>query len=298
MNKKTQRKLLLFVGLTAIFSAAFHILIARTGTLGGGGNLLAIGLMWSPGVAALITQQLTEHRLSGLGWKWGKTRWQIWSILLPVVLITITYGFLYLTGLAGFPNQDFIAQYIESQLGFEATQTQAILIFIGVTSIFGMVGTTFTALGEEIGWRGLLVPELNKFMGFTWTSLVSGVLWAIYHFPAIIFADYNGAGPLWYNLICFTIMIISFSVVMTWFRLKSGSLWTAVFLHAAHNVFVQAIFTPLTYDTGPTRYLIDEFGAGLAITYLIAALIFWRLRYQVVGGKSAENMQEDYPNSA
>ena len=286
MIKNTKQKLAFFLGLTALFSTIFHVLIARAGTLGGGGSLLTIGLMWSPGTAALITQLVSEQRLSGLGWQWGKTRWQLWSILLPIGLITAAYGLLYLTGLAGFPNQEFVAQQIETQLGFEATQTQAILLYVTISGIFGMLGTTLIVSGEEIGWRGLLVPELNKITNFTWTSLISGGLWAVYHFPALIFADYHGAGPLWYSMLCFTIMILSFSVVMTWFRLKSGSVWTAVLLHTAHNVFVQTIFTPLTYDTGPTEYLIDEFGAGLAAVYLIAAVVFWQLRDRATEGKS------------
>ena len=149
-----------------------------------------------------------------------------------------------------------------------------------------MLGTTLIAAGEEIGWRGLLIHELSKITNFTWASLLSGGLWAVYHFPAMIFADYHGAGSLWYSMLCFTIMIRSFSVIITWFRLKAGSVWTPVFLHTAHNVFVQTIFTPLTYDSGPTEYLIDGFGAGLAAVDLIAAVVIWRLRDRATEGKS------------
>lgn len=60
-------------------------------------------------------------------------------------------------------------------------------------------------------------------------------------------------------------MIIGMSVIYTWFRLKTGSLWTATFLHASHNLFIQAVFTPATGDTGSTRYAIDEFGFVLPL---------------------------------
>ncbi len=203
-----------------------------------------------------------------------ENRWRLWSILLPSGLITAASGLLYLTGFAGFLNQEFVTTHqIESQLGFEATQPQAILLYVAISGIFGMLGTTLIAAGEEIGWRGLLVPELNKITNFTRASLISGGLEVVYHFPAMIFADYPGAGSLWYSMRCFSIMILSFRVIMTWFRLKAGRVWTAVFLHTAHNVFVQAIFTPLTYDTGPAEYL-------------IAAVVFWRLRDRASEGKS------------
>lgn len=284
MPRKTQKKLITFLSLTMLFSAIFHTLIARAGTLGSNGNLLAIGLMWSPGVAALITQIMIEGNITGLGWRWGKTRWQMLSILVPIFLISVTYIVIWLTGLGGYPNQRFITQDILSKLDFQTTQAQAILIYIAVTAIFGMVGTSFTALGEEIGWRGFLVPELSSITGFTGTALISGGIWAVYHYPAMLFADYHGGGPLWYSMLCFTVMAIAFSFVMTWFREKSGSLWTAVFLHAAHNVFVQAVFTPLTYNTGHTELLIGEFGAGLALTYLAAAFVCWKLRGHLPGG--------------
>ena len=73
-------------------------------------------------------------------------------------------------------------------------------------------------------------------------------------------------------------MVIGMSVIYTWFRLKTGSLWTATFLHASHNLFIQGIFTPLTGDTGPTRYAVDEFGFVLPLVIGATAVWFWRRR--------------------
>jgi hypothetical protein len=42
-------------------------------------------------------------------------------------------------------------------------------------------------------------------------------------------------------------------------------------VHASHNLFVQAIFDPLTANTGLARYTTTEFGLGLAISIAIAA---------------------------
>ena len=68
---------------------------------------------------------------------------------------------------------------------------------------------------------------------------------------------------------------------LAWLRLRSGSLWTGVILHASHNVFIQEILDPLTMDTGRTKYVTTEFGVGLAIAYSILALYFWRRRDEV-----------------
>jgi membrane protease YdiL (CAAX protease family) len=93
-----------------------------------------------------------------------------------------------------------------------------------------------------------------------------------------VFADYNSGTPAWYGLSCFAVMVVSSSFIFTWFRLKSGSLWTAVLLHASHNLFIQAFFTPLTIDTGKTKYFYDEFGVVLPVITLLLAIYFWSRR--------------------
>ncbi|MES1224756.1 MAG: CPBP family intramembrane glutamic endopeptidase, partial [Bacteroidota bacterium] len=121
-----------------------------------------------------------------------------------------------------------------------------------------------------------------KRFGYTKTSLLTGVIWSVWHYPILLFADYNSGTPAWYGLTCFTVMVISISFVFTWFRMKSGSLWTGMLLHASHNLFIQSIFSPLTKDTGNTKYYIDEFGIVLPIVAIFFAIWFWRKRGELV----------------
>jgi membrane protease YdiL (CAAX protease family) len=275
-----KKKLGIFFGLTVLFSGVFYCLIARAGTMQARGGLYVFGLMSAPGISALMALGLTERTLRGAGWKWGKTRWQLLSIALPLGLIGIVYGLIWLTGLGGVPNPEFVRE-ITTEIGFPISRRGAILIYVLVTSAAGLAGTALPALGEEIGWRGLLAPALYRLTGFTGAALISGFIWALWHYPGMLLADYHGETPLWFGMLCFTVMAVGFSFVLTWFRLKTGSVWTAMFLHASHNVFVQTIFTPLTADTGPTEFFVGEFGVGLAAGYLIAAIFFWKLREQL-----------------
>ena len=52
-------------------------------------------------------------------------------------------------------------------------------------------------------------------------------------------------------------------------------------LHASHNLFVQAIFTPLTRNTGKTSWFIDEFGAVLPLVIIGFAIYYWRRRREL-----------------
>jgi membrane protease YdiL (CAAX protease family) len=114
------------------------------------------------------------------------------------------------------------------------------------------------------------------------TALISGATWAGWHFPLIIGADYNGGTPPWYSVLCFAVMVIAMGFPFAWLRLRSGSVWPAAILHASHNLFVQAFFDRVTVDTGPTRWLTGEFGAGLALAFIGLAWIFWRARSSIV----------------
>jgi len=157
----------------------------------------------------------------------------------------------------------------------------SIALGISLSGTYGLIRSISSALGEEIGWRGFLVPELSKTTSFTWTSLTSGIVWSLWHYPILIFGDYNAGTPTWYGLTCFTVMVVSGSFIFTWMRLKSGSLWTGALLHASHNLYIQAIFSPLTRDTGKTAWYIDEFGCVLPLVVLVFAVYFWSKRREL-----------------
>jgi len=119
-------------------------------------------------------------------------------------------------------------------------------------------------------------------VGFTGTALLTGIVWSLWHYPILIFADCNSGTATWYALGCFTVMVIAISFVFAWLRLKSGSLWSGALLHASHNLYVQTIFTPLTRNTGKTAWYIDEFGAVLPLVAVVFAICFWRRRSEIV----------------
>jgi membrane protease YdiL (CAAX protease family) len=244
-----------------------------------------MGLMWCPGISALITMKILKRNISDLGWKWGKTKYQFWSYLIPIIYALIAYLVIWVFGWGGFYNKEFVNTLTESFGLGPIGSGFTIALYVILFGIFGTIRSMASALGEEIGWRGFLVPELYKKYGFTKTSLISGVIWGIWHLPILLFADYNSGTPSWYAMSCFMVLIVSISFIYTWFRIKSGSLWTAVILHATHNLFIQGIFTPLTADTGNTAYYIDEFGIVLPIVTIGFAFYYWNKRKALIDYK-------------
>ena len=258
----TRAQLTTFLGLTFGLSAVFWWLIISAGSLGAQGGRYVLALMWSPGVSALITRLIFQRNVRGQGWGLGAPRWAALAYLLPLGYATVAYGLVWLTGLGGVDLARFKAP-------------------IATFLVLGSLQSLLSATGEELGWRGFLVPTLARTTSFGRTAILSGAIWATWHVPLIIFADYNGGTPAWYSVLCFVIMVTALGVPFAWLRLRSGSVWPAAILHASHNLFVQAFFDRVTVNTGPTKWLTSEFGAALAITIGITAFVFYRARAAV-----------------
>jgi membrane protease YdiL (CAAX protease family) len=252
-----------FLGLTFGLSAVFWALIINAGSLGVHGGAYVFALMWCPGVSALITRLIFQGNLRGEGWGLGSPRWLALAYLLPLGYATVVYGLVWLTGLGGLDLSRFRTN-------------------VAVFVVAGSLQSLLSATGEELGWRGFLVPTLARTMSFRATALLSGVIWAGWHFPLIIGADYNGGTPPWYSVLCFAVMVVAMGFPFAWLRLRSGSVWPAAVLHASHNLFVQAFFDRVTVDTGPTKWITGEFGAGLALAFIALGWIFWHSRGSLV----------------
>jgi membrane protease YdiL (CAAX protease family) len=280
-SQRTVQKTITYVLITFALSSIFYYLIISFGGLTAVYGVFASGLMWCPGVAALLTQILHHESPRDLGWSRGKSRYLVWSYLIPVLYASVVYVFVWLTGLGRFSVVEFVGSFA-SQFGLQHAPIWITAVgYLAVTVTLGTVVSCVAALGEEIGWRGFLVPNLAKLTTYPKVAVISGVIWSIWHYPLLFFADYNAGTPAWYGVTCFTVMVVGLSFVFAWMRLKSGSLWTAVLLHASHNLFIQRVFNPLTGDTGLTRYVTGEFGAALAIISLVVAYIFWKKRAEL-----------------
>lgn len=279
-TRSSRSQAVMYVLFVFLFSSVFYFLMLRARALGGGGGLYVTGIMWCPALAAFATLWLNGRKAAELGWKWPSRKYAAMSWYIPLLYAGIAYAIVWIGGLGGFPNHQFMQTLVE-RMGLRISPAGSTLVYVLLMGTYGLVGSLGRALGEEIGWRGFLVPELSKTMRFTGTALISGIVWACWHYPILIWGDYNSGTPSWYGLTCFTVMVIAIAVVFAWLRLKSGSLWTGAILHASHNLYVQAILTPLTQDRGKTAWFIDEFGAVLPLVAVAFAVYFWTRRREV-----------------
>ena len=233
--------------------------------------------MLSVGVATVLTYLIRGRKLSTLGWGWGAAKYQWMSYLIPLVVASAVYAIIWGLDLGSFYNSEFVLEKKAEYNLMDWSDARLILFHLALTATYSFLLVLPSCLGEEIAWRGFLVPELAKFMSFSSVAISSGLLWAVWHWPLMFAGIYAAeAIPLIYQITFFTIGIMSYSVVMTYLRYKTNSLWSGVIFHGSLNVFVQKVFEPLTVTTPSSAWYMGEFGIVPAAVALLVAIYFWR----------------------
>jgi membrane protease YdiL (CAAX protease family) len=200
--------------------------------------------MWIPGAVTIILRLVLVEGFTDTGFRVGPVRYWAWAYVVPFGLATATYAAAWLL------QQVQLTPYLKQQsmLGplpfrltwFNAEATtagllaQRFLVVATVSIVIGFVG----ALGEEIGWRGYLLPKLVQ-AGVRFPILVVGLIWAAWHVPFVLltFQDKPYAAAALYSLACVVV-----GVFVSWLRLASGSVWVAAMAHTSYNSFYQDLY--------------------------------------------------------
>ena len=269
----------LFVLLTICLSGIFWVLINATQTVNAA---YIFGLMWMPAVAAILTCRILGRPLRTLGLGTWNGRYVLIGYLIPIAYCLVASLGIWIFGSGGFPNTEFVQQTADAFGLGEAPDWVVIAMFVVLTGTTGMLSGVAAATGEEIGWRGFLVPELAKVLPFTGVALVSGLIWAAWHYP-ITAVVYRDAGlPPWFWLLTFTFVAVAISFAQAWLLLRTDSVWPPTFLLTSHNLWMQSIFTPLTSDQEYTKWIAGDLGLAFVVVAAVVAMVFWLKRGELL----------------
>jgi membrane protease YdiL (CAAX protease family) len=270
-NKEAWKTIILFLTLlTALSLIAYYAILKLNPT-----SIYVGSLMISPALASFITLKIRKRPISSLPWNLKELKYLKLSYITPILYISIAYTLIWILGFGNLINTERILKW-SNELGIDSSnQTLVIIVMIFLLLTVGVIKNLGSTLGEEIGWRGFLIFELRRVMSFKALAIVSGFIWAIWHFP-IIYLMYGRSENLALHMGAFTIMIIGISVILAYYTFKSNSLWPAAVYHSVHNIYIQKICTPLTISNDNTTFWIDEYGLMIPIVTTIFAVYFWR----------------------
>lgn len=271
MNTMTRNQVFCFLSITCIISAAIFVWMFNSA----GDSIVAVlPMMYTPGVAAILTSLIFREGLSKFAWRAGRVRYWIYGLAAPLVVSLLSYGIVWSTEIADFTQQQVVLYKWARMIGFDLP-APFWAGFLAKLSV-GTLVTTLFVFGEELGWTGYLTPRLRSYFSVPATSLLVGACWSLWHYPAIIGGFYGKGTPLWIALPGFTLVLIGASFFRTVLTDKSNSLWPSVILHASHNIVLMSMFYEMTIDHGNADYYVSEMGLLTGFVYVILGIVFWK----------------------
>ncbi len=144
-----------------------------------------------------------------------------------------------------------------------------------VVAAFALIPFTFAAIAEEFGWRGYLTPRLEAAgVGRLTNHVLVGVVWGAWHLPYLADAWDYSTESLWTlapRVILGTTVV---AVVYGEIRLRTGTVWPAVIMHASSNAVAGALINTddVLVQHEPAPWLFAPGVDGVVVIALSAAL--------------------------
>ena len=245
----TKKRLLIYLGLSFGMAWLIFFVFIFTGHTWSGStpemiSLVSLGML-APAVAHVITCKITGEgfRLSGkdsmmLGIDLKGKKWLFFlvAVILPVIYATLGDVIIWLSCPEAFGITDVRP--------FVAITYPLLAVVSGVV-------LSFAALGEELGWRGYMMPKLIELIGMPKAIITGGIIWGLWHAPLTCVGhnygmDYPGFPYVGIILMC--LMCMALGTVLTYVTIKTGSIWPAAFMHAVNNSMPSAMVVFMNLD--------------------------------------------------
>jgi membrane protease YdiL (CAAX protease family) len=253
----TRRRVTSFIGLTFIisylFGIPFNMLISPlvkdtnevTSVL-----LPRLITVYGPAIAAVVltlsgakpfsTNTLLYRLIPQARYIW-------WCLAIPLICLLITFMSFAIAGVS-------------------VTQLGHFLLSDWHWLIFQLIGQFFiVGIGEELGWRGWLLPTLAQRQSLIKCVFLTIAIWGAWHLP-IFFSGYQIVVP-------WLMMLVSLAFLTTWLWLRvNGNIFVLATMHASFNaseVFMENRLNEIKGGEG----LILAGWATLGYVYLLIAFI-------------------------
>jgi uncharacterized protein len=186
----------------------------------------------------------------------GLRSWPL-AVALPIVMILlIPWGAATLFGFATFT-------------GFDPSIPAWV-----VDTVIELALVTILALGEEIGWRGYLLPRIQTLVPKRHAALAVGFIHGLFHLPLILLTTtYNDVGSRALVSVTVVAAITAAGVLYAWLKDRSGSVWPVAVAHSAVNTFIDGAFLFAIVSPVALAYTATESGIVTLLAIVVVAAV-------------------------
>lgn len=247
MNTKfqgTTLRLKLFVVFTFIIAWILFLLIPILKIPYGqiGSILFAAAAMFAPTAGNILTRLVTKEGFRDMYLRPRfKGNWKYYALAFfgPSVMLLISGAVYFLLFPGTFdPNLTMLKTIAESNGSITMTPGQMLLVSIAQVVVIGPIINIIPTLGEELGWRGYLLPKLRENHSDRAALVITGVIWGVWHAPVIAQGHNYGTGYWGFPYLGILMMIVfcvALGIIEGYVTIKTKSAIPAAMIHSAIN---------------------------------------------------------------
>jgi uncharacterized protein len=219
------------------------------------GQLAVAGVMWVPALATFITVKfITREGFAGTNIRFGSWRPYLISGLVVPGCFAVIYFLTWLLNL-GYPDWEmkaFFGMIASASRTESSSMPSPGLVLPGLfllTVVFAPIFNAILGFGEELGWRGYLLPKLMP-LGKVRAYLLLGLVWALWHLPLILIGFTYPEHPF-LGFLAFTALLCTFGIYLNELSLRHRSSVLAGWIHGVFNSQKLGVWGQLFPDVNP-----------------------------------------------
>lgn len=229
---KMNKTIVYFTILTVIFLMIISILYFFNKN-----NMLLLILMFTPALSVLLAKSISKEKFDDLYLKLNfknNIKYYFLAYLSPP-FIAFVGAILYFII---FKNDfDPLGSPFAKQVGANDIQeyTKTIMMMLPIAILLNPIANLVACLGEELAWRGFLLPRLLKAFTTRKAIILNGIIWGLWHAPIVAMGyNYGSEHPLM-GVLAMLMFCVVIGTISSYLFIKTKSIWPSVILHAAIN---------------------------------------------------------------
>lgn len=251
--------------------------------------LMTTLLSYSPAIASLIARMSLGEGIKDVSFRL-RGEWMAQALLIawlwPVFCGLGTYGIAWVAGFSRFAWTSVGSNYgtwgPENLLGLSIAGKPVLHGFLlrFLVSLFFSFPACLQSFGEEVGWRGYLLTRLFD-AKIPAPVFWNGLIWGLWHIPFVLAWEPSRNLPerRSISLFFFVASTVALAYLLSYLRLRSGSIWPAVLAHASGNTILGWVFEGFTVANPFLKGELRLLSEGLPVLVLLLVRPRWIIRY-------------------